>query len=44
MVPGVFYLAQAVNYYAAQGRVGMALALAAYTVANVGLLMDFYGI
>ena len=42
--PALAYVAQAVNYYASQGRVGMAIAFASYTVANIGLLLDFYGI
>jgi hypothetical protein len=44
MIPAGCYVVQAVNYYWGAGRIGMAIALAAYAVANVGLLLDFWGI
>jgi hypothetical protein len=43
-IPMAMYLAQAVTDYLAQGRYGMALCLAAYSLANVGLILDAYGI
>lgn len=39
-VPMVCYLAQGVIVYAPAGRWGMCLALCAYALANVGLLID----
>lgn len=42
-VPALCYAAQAVNYYISQGRVGMAITFGGYVIANVGLVMDFFG-
>lgn len=43
-LPGLMYLAQSIQYSIQQGRYGMAVAMAAYAVANVGLIMDSKGI
>lgn len=43
-VPLVMYLGQSVFVYLAAGRYGMALTLFAYAVANVGLILDAYGV
>lgn len=43
-VPLLMYLAQAMLVYVAAGRYGMALCLGAYALANVGLILDAYGI
>lgn len=43
-VPLVMYVLQAVVVYLAAGRYGMALCLAAYALANVGLILDAYGV
>lgn len=43
-VPLLMYLGQAFFHYLAVGRYGMALCLAAYALANVGLILDNYGI
>jgi hypothetical protein len=43
-VPLLMYLGQSVFEYLAQGRDGMALTMLAYAVANVGLIMDAYGV
>lgn len=42
-IPAVCYAAQAFNYLISQGRVGMALCFAGYVVANIGLVMDYFG-
>lgn len=39
-IPLACYLAQGVFVYAAQGRWGMCLAMCAYALANVGLIVD----
>jgi len=39
-VPLLCYLAQALVVYAPAGRWGMCLALCAYALANVGLILD----
>jgi hypothetical protein len=43
-IPMFSYLVEAVAVYAAAGRYGMALCLAAYSIGNVGLILDLYGI
>jgi hypothetical protein len=43
-VPMLMYLGQAVFEYLRQGRYGMALCLTAYSLANVGLILDAHGI
>lgn len=43
-IPLVMYLGQSVFVYLEQGRYGMALCVAAYSLANVGLILDAYGI
>lgn len=43
-VPLVMYVLQAGTVYLAAGRYGMALCLAAYALANVGLILDAYGV
>ena len=43
-VPLVMYLLQAFVVYYAAGRYGMALCLFAYSLANVGMILDAYGI
>jgi hypothetical protein len=39
-IPLLCYLAQGVFVYASSGRVGMCLAMLAYALANVGLIID----
>lgn len=43
-IPLVLYLGQAIQYLAQQGRYGMALTMAAYGIANIGLILDSKGI
>lgn len=43
-IPLLMYLGQAVFDYWNQGRYGMALCMAAYSLANVGLILDAHGI
>lgn len=43
-VPLVMYVLQGVVEYFGQGRYGMALCMCAYALANVGLILDLYGI
>jgi hypothetical protein len=43
-VPMVMYLAQSVDYYVVQGRIGMSLAMVGYSIGNVGLILDRMGI
>jgi hypothetical protein len=43
-VPGFFYLAQAAFYGIQQGRIGMTVAFVAYSVANIGFILDSKGI
>ena len=43
-VPLLMYLCQAFFVYWQQGRYGMALALFAYALANVGLILDQQGV
>lgn len=43
-IPALAYTAQAVFVYAAQGRWGMVVAFGAYTVGNIGFMMDVKGI
>lgn len=43
-IPLLMYLGQAITGYLAEGRYGMALCLAAYSLANVGLILDAHGI
>jgi hypothetical protein len=43
-VPLLMYLGQAIFHYLQAGRYGMALCMAAYALANVGLILDAYGI
>lgn len=52
MNPGLFYLGipllmyvlQGALVYLSAGRYGMALCMFAYALANVGLMLDLYGI
>jgi hypothetical protein len=39
-VPLLMYVMQGVFVYAAQGRWGMCIAMCAYALANVGLILD----
>ena len=43
-IPLLAYAVQSVVVYYAQGRYGMTLCMAAYALANVGLILDAYGI
>lgn len=43
-IPLVMYVLQGATEYLTQGRYGMALCMFAYALANVGLIMDLYGI
>lgn len=43
-VPLVMYVLQGALVYLAAGRKGMALCMFAYALANVGLMLDQYGI
>jgi hypothetical protein len=43
-VPLLMYLGQSVFEYLQQGRYGMALCMGAYSLANVGLILDAHGI
>jgi hypothetical protein len=43
-VPLLMYVMQGAFVYYAAGRYGMALAMLAYALANVGLILDLYGI
>jgi hypothetical protein len=43
-VPLLSYVIESVAVYAKAGRYGMALCMAAYALANVGLILDLYGI
>ena len=43
-VPMLMYVLQGVVVYLAAGRYGMALSMTAYALANVGLILDLYGI
>jgi hypothetical protein len=43
-VPMLMYVAQGVGVYWQEGRYGMALCVCAYALANVGLILDMYGI
>lgn len=43
-VPLVSYVLQGAVEYIGQGRYGMALCMFAYALANVGLILDLYGI
>jgi hypothetical protein len=43
-IPMLMYLAQAFVVYYAQGRYGMCLCLTAYSLANVGLILDALGV
>lgn len=43
-VPLLMYVLQGVVVYIAAGRYGMALCMFAYAAANVGLVLDLYGI
>ena len=43
-VPLLMYVLQGSTVYYAQGRYGMALTMVAYAIANVGLILDMYGI
>jgi hypothetical protein len=42
-IPMLMYVGQGVAVYAAQGRWGMCLAMCAYALANVGLILDARG-
>jgi hypothetical protein len=43
-VPMVMYSLQGVMVYMQLGRYGMALCMFAYSAANIGLILDAYGI
>lgn len=43
-IPLLCYAIQSVAVYFAAGRYGMALCMAAYALANVGLILDAYGV
>lgn len=43
-IPLLMYVMQGLVGYVAEHRYGMALAMFAYALANVGLIMDQYGI
>jgi hypothetical protein len=43
-IPLLMYLGQAIFDYWMAGRKGMALCMCAYALANVGLILDAYGI
>lgn len=43
-IPLVAYVLQGAIVYYAAGRYGMALTMGAYALANVGLMLDLYGI
>jgi hypothetical protein len=43
-VPLLMYVAQGAFGYLKAGRYGMALCMFAYALANVGLILDSYGI
>lgn len=43
-IPMVMYVLQGAVVYASVGRYGMALAMFAYALANVGLILDMYQI
>jgi hypothetical protein len=43
-VPLLMYVLQGAFVYYVAGRYGMALCMFAYALANVGLLLDLYGI
>lgn len=43
-IPLLMYVLQGAVVYLAAGRYGMALAMFAYALANVGLIMDLYGV
>lgn len=43
-IPLCLYVAQGAIGYLSEGRHGMALAMFAYALANVGLILDQYGI
>lgn len=43
-LPMLCYLAQSADYVFMAGRIGMGLAMAGYSIGNVGLILDRYGI
>jgi hypothetical protein len=43
-IPMAMYVGQGIVVYAAQGRWGMCVAMCAYALANVGLIMDAKGL
>jgi hypothetical protein len=43
-VPLLMYVLQGATVYYSAGRYGMTLAMLAYALANVGLILDLYGI
>lgn len=43
-IPLLAYVVQGLVVYLAEGRYGMALCMVAYALANVGLILDLYGI
>lgn len=43
-IPLLMYLGQSIFEYLQQGRYGMALCMAAYSLANIGLILDAHGI
>jgi hypothetical protein len=43
-IPMLAYAIQSVVVYYAQSRYGMTVCMAAYALANIGLILDAYGI
>jgi hypothetical protein len=43
-VPLLMYVLQGAFVYLAAGRYGMAICMLSYAAANVGLILDLYGI
>jgi hypothetical protein len=43
-VPMLMYLLQGATVYYAVGRYGMTLCVVAYAIANIGLILDLFGI
>lgn len=43
-IPLLLYVLQGATVYWSAGRYGMALCMFAYATANVGLILDLYGI
>jgi hypothetical protein len=43
-IPMLAYAVQSVVVYYAQSRYGMTVCMAAYALANIGLILDAYGV